>query len=136
MKIFKILFVSASMSLIPSGLMAQSSQIWQSEQTCIKAEFYTPEIVRITKYPAGKTPDGKSLVVTAVPQDVKLTKKQNSVSSSKIKVKFNPQTFALSFYDAKGKLLLAEKSFSLEDRPGAVERNTYKLTQSFLLKKD
>ncbi|MBP5683465.1 MAG: DUF4968 domain-containing protein, partial [Bacteroidales bacterium] len=109
---------------------------FQAGQSVIYVEFYSDEIVRVSKFPVGKEIATQSLVVTAKPQDVKLTTKPNSVQSAKLTVKFNPQTFALSFYDAKGKLLLAEKSYTFEDRPGAVERNTYKLTQSFLLKKD
>ncbi|MBQ1698447.1 MAG: DUF4968 domain-containing protein, partial [Bacteroidales bacterium] len=125
-----------AMLLMTIAASAAGPVKFQAGQSVIYVEFYTDEIVRVTKFPAGREVQPQSLVVTAKPQDVKVTAKSNSVQSAKLTVKFNPQTFALSFYDSKGKLLLAEKNFQLEDRPGAVERNTYKLTQSFLLQKD
>ncbi len=133
-KIF--LFVSVFACLVPSGLWAQSSKVWQARQTCVKVQFYTPEIVRVTKTIKDQPVGGQSLVVTLKPQDVSVTKKTNSVSSAKITVKYNPQTDALSFYNAKGKLLLAEGSWSAEFPRHAVNLTTFRLTQKFLLKKD
>jgi alpha-D-xyloside xylohydrolase len=133
-KIF--LFVSVFACLVPSGLWAQSSKVWQARQTCVKVQFYTPEIVRVTKTIKDQPVGGQSLVVTLKPQDVSVTKKTNSVSSAKITVKYNPQTDALSFYDAKGKLLLAEGAWTAEFPRHAVNLNTFRLTQKFLLKKD
>ena len=131
-KIF--LFVSVFACLVPSGLWAQSSKVWQARQTCVKVQFYTPEIVRVTKTIKDQPVGGQSLVVTLKPQDVSVTKKTNSVSSAKITVKYNPQTDALSFYDAKGKLLLAEGAWTAEFPRHAVNLNTFRLTQKFLLK--
>ncbi|MBO4596514.1 MAG: DUF4968 domain-containing protein, partial [Bacteroidaceae bacterium] len=133
-KIF--LFVSVFACLVPSGLWAQSSKVWQEDYAHVKVEFYTPEIVRVTKYFKEQPVDGQSLVVTMKPQEVAVTKKQNSVSSAKITVKYNPQTKALSFYDAKGKLLLAEKSWSAALPRHAIYEHLLRVTQSFLLKKD
>ena len=136
MRKIKFLIVFAFLSLTFSGLKAQNTQVWQSGGTCVKVEFYTPEIVRVTKYPVGQEPNSQSLVVTAKPSNIKIEKKQNAVSSGKLSVKFNPQNGALTFLDSKGKVLLAEGGVNFENRPNAVEKNTYKLTQSFLLKKD
>ena len=135
MKTIRFLFLFVFLSLMVSGLNAQNPQVWRQGQSCVKVEFYTPEIVRVTKYFDNQSPDRQSLVVTLKPQQVAVTKKQNSVSSSKITVKYNPQTATLTFTDAKGKVLLAEKGCSFEARTNAVEPNTFKLTQSFLLQK-
>ena len=132
----KYLMIFAFLSLMTTGLKAQNFQVWQAGQTCIKVQFYTPEIVRVTKTIKDQPVGGQSLVVTLKPQDVSVTKKTNSVSSAKITVKYNPQTDALSFYDAKGKLLLAEGSWSAEFPRHAANLNTFRLTQKFLLKKD
>nr|MCR4558868.1 DUF4968 domain-containing protein [Bacteroidales bacterium] len=43
---------------------------FQAGQSVIYVEFYTDEIVRVTKFPAGKEIATQSLVVTAKPQDV------------------------------------------------------------------
>ena len=132
----KYLMIFAFLSLMTTGLKAQNFQVWQAGQTCIKVQFYTPEIVRVTKTIKDQPVGGQSLVVTLKPQDVSVTKKTNSVSSAKITVKYNPQTDALCFYNAKGKLLLAEGSWSAEFPRHAVNLNTFRLTQKFLLKKD
>ena len=136
MKTIRFLIIFAFLSLITMGVNAQSSQVWQDDQFCVKVEFYTPEIVRVTKYFADQPVYGQGLVVTMKPQDVAITKKPNSVSSAKITVKYNPQNGALSFYDAKGKLLLAEKELKIQFPRHRVYLNTFNLTQSFSLQKD
>ncbi len=119
-----------------TGLNAQNFQVWEEGQVRVAVQFYTPEIVRVMRNIDNSPVGQQSLVVTLKPQDVTVIRKPNSVSSAKITVKYNPQTGALSFYDAKGKLLLAEKSWKAEFPRHAVYLNTFKLTQSFLLKKD
>ena len=48
--------------------MAQQALQQQVADTEIKAEFYTPTIVRVTKTPVGRNYTPKNLVVTAKPR--------------------------------------------------------------------
>lgn len=69
----------------------------------VKIEFITPSIVHVVKGQPTKT-----LVVTAKPQDVALTKKGNTTSSKELTVKQDAKG-NLTFLTAKGKVLLKEK---------------------------
>jgi alpha-D-xyloside xylohydrolase len=69
-------------------------------------EFYTPAIVHVVKGQPTKT-----LVVTATPNEVQLTRKGNTLSSSQLTVKVDERTGCITFLTAKGKVLLREKAF-------------------------
>ena len=92
----------------------------------VKVEFVTPSIVHITK----GTPT-KSLVVTAKPQDVAVTRHGNTYKSSELIVKQDAQGF-LTFLTAKGKVLLRESGWSLIRR----NQDEWEVKQSFTLDKD
>ena len=92
----------------------------------VKVEFVTPSIVHITK----GTPT-KSLVVTAKPQDVAVTRQGNTYKSSELIVKQDAQGF-LTFLTAKGKVLLRESGWSLLRR----NQDEWEVKQSFTLDKD
>ena len=89
----------------------------QSQELTI--EFITPSIVHVVK---GKPT--KSLVVTAKPEEVAVTKSGNSLSSSALTVKKDAKG-NLTFLDAKGKVLLREKACDIA-----------KVSQTFTLDKD
>ena len=87
------LALSLTLSLIfPLALMAQ--------QQDVKIEFMTPSIVHVVK----GTPT-KTLVVIAQPEEVAVTRKDNTWSSSELTVRQDPKTGALTFLTAKGKVL-------------------------------
>ena len=77
----------------------------------IKIEFFTPSVVHVVKY-QGQAVSPQSKVIIAKPQDVKLTRKGNATSSSNLTVKLDDKTGCITFLDAKGKVLLREKSHS------------------------
>ena len=99
------------------GVMAQD----------VKIEFITPSIVHVVK----GTPT-KSLVVTAKPQDVAVSRNGNTWKSSELTVKLEPETETLVFLTNKGKVLLKEKGIRI------VRKNTgdFEVSQSFFLDKD
>ena len=99
------------------GVMAQE----------VKIEFVTPSIVHVVK----GTPT-KSLVVTAKPQDVAVSRNGNTWKSSELTVKLEPETETLVFLTNKGKVLLKEKGIRI------VRKNTgdFEVSQSFFLDKD
>ena len=116
--------------------MAQQALQQQVADTEIKAEFYTPTIVRVTKTPIGRNYTPKNLVVTAKPQDVTVSRKGNSMSSSSLTVKMDARTGALTFTTANGKLLLREKAFSFAKRNEGHDADAYRVNQTFTLDKD
>ena len=75
----------------------------------VKIEFFTPSVVHVVKYP-GQPVTPESKVIIAKPQEVKLTLKGSTTSSSELTVKLDEKTGCITFLDAKGKVLLREKS--------------------------
>ena len=75
----------------------------------VKIEFFTPSVVHVVKYP-GQPVTPESKVIIAKPQEVKLTRKGSTTSSSELTVKLDEKTGCIIFLDAKGKVLLREKS--------------------------
>ena len=116
--------------------MAQQALQQQVADTEIKAEFYTPTIVRVTKTPVGRNYTPKNLVVTAKPQDVTVSRKGNSMSSSSLTVKMDARTGAITFTTANGKTLLREKTFSFAKRNEGHDADAYRVNQTFILDKD
>ena len=93
----------------------------------VKVEFFTPTIVHIVKGQPTKT-----LVVTAKPENVAVTRKGNTWTSSALTVKLNPETQSLTFMTSKGKVLLREQGWSL------IRKNIdeFEVSQTFQLDKD
>ena len=75
----------------------------------VKIEFFTPSVVHIVKY-QGQAVNPESKVIIAKPEPVTLTHRGNVTSSSELSVKLDEKTGCITFTDAKGKVLLREKS--------------------------
>ncbi len=105
-------------------------------KTSVRVQFYAPGIVRVVKTPVGQDYAAKSLVVTASPQDVQVSQKGNTLKSSALTVKVNAKTGALTFYSAKGRVLLREKSCSFEPRQMGPDAGSCRVTQQFMLDRD
>ena len=93
----------------------------QARAQTLKVEFFTPSIVHIVK---GQPT--KSLVVTAQPEQGVAIQNGNTWKSSQLTVKQDANG-ALTFLDAKGRVLLRERSCSITDG---------KVSQTFRLDKD
>ena len=93
----------------------------QAGAQALKVEFFTPRIVHVVKGQPTKT-----LVVTAQPEQGVATQSGNTWKSSELTVKQDARG-ALTFLDAKGRVLLCELSGSIADG---------KVSQSFRLDKD
>jgi alpha-D-xyloside xylohydrolase len=92
----------------------------------VKVEFVTPSIIHVVK---GEPTT--SLVVTATPSDVPITRKGTTVSSSELTVRQDANG-SLTFLTAKGKVLLREGGWSLTRKStGEME-----VSQTFRLDKD
>ena len=105
-------------------------------KTMVSVEFFTPSVVRVVKAPLGHEFHKQSMVVIATPQDVKISKKGNTVSSEAMTVKIDPKTGALTF-SAKGETLLREKGLTtFEPRTTGPDAGKFRVTQGFALDKD
>ena len=81
----------------------------QAHAQDVKIEFMTPSIVHVVKGQPTKT-----LVITAKPEQVSVTKKGNITSSKELTVKQDAQG-NLTFLTAKGKVLLKEKECDVKE---------------------
>ena len=81
----------------------------QAHAQDVKIEFITPSIVHVVKGQPTKT-----LVITAKPEQVSVTKKGNITSSKELTVKQDAQG-NLTFLTAKGKVLLREKNCAVKE---------------------
>ena len=113
----KVLFWMAIMAL----------NLLQAKAQDVKIEFITPSIVHIVKGQPTKT-----LVVTAKPENVAVTQKGNTWTSSELIVKLDPGSQSLTFMTSKGKVLLKENGWSL------IRKNIdeFEVCQTFELDKD
>ncbi len=108
-----------------------------TESGDVQVEFYAPGIVRVTKTPAGKPLTRESMVITASPENVALTRKGgNTLSSKVLSVSVDPETGNVTFRDAKGKVLLREKKNEFIERTDGPDKGAYRVSQTFILDKD
>lgn len=106
-----------------------------------RVTFYSPDIVRVTKYPVGSVqPETASEVVTMAPQaslDINNNTSATAVklSSSSLMVTIDKRTGLVTFA-AKGKNLLKEKAVSFEKRESGTDKGRYMVSQTYQLDKD
>ena len=105
-------------------------------QQQVSVEFFTPSIVHIVKSPIGHHYDKQSLVVITTPEEVKVTQKGSTASSDMLTVKVDTKSGAVTFADARGHILLREKSTVFEPVAKNPQAGAYKVTQTFTLDKD
>ncbi len=108
-----------TVALLLAGITCQAQDV--------KIEFITPSIVHVVKDQPTKT-----LVITAQPQNVAVTQKGNTWTSSELTVKLNPEIQSLTFMTSKGKVLLREQGWSLIRKT----IDEWEVSQTFQLDKD
>lgn len=135
------------------GLLAIGSvlgQNYQKTENGIKAyfpdmeiaiQFYTPDIVRVVKYPKGETSLSPSFSVVKVPEKVAFQVKENNkfivLRSSSLGICLDLKTGRVAFVKADGKRLLSETCNGTQFTP--IEYNkvsTYQVRQAFHLESD
>jgi len=116
----------------PTGLRLNTDSL------TVQVQFYTPDIVRVLKYPKGKEDRKKSLVVMQAPAPGKLKYSEKdgvvAVSSGSTQAIVNPQTGQVRFLTARGQPLVSEQTYGSRftaklDR----EQPTYRVRQRFQL---
>jgi alpha-D-xyloside xylohydrolase len=112
MIIKKLLLLGIILMASAAYCMAEGFE-FSTGKYCCKVEFYSPTIVRVTKWPANKTfKEEKSLVVTMQPQQgLKVSRKVNATSATlncgNLAVKIDKRSGRLQFLGS-GKNLLHE----------------------------
>ena len=102
----------------------------------VNIEFFTPSIVHVVKYPTEVHNKKASLVVTAAPENVSVTRKGNTLSSSELSVKLDEKTGCVTFMTAKGKMLLREKDYQFKQRKTGNDAGRWTATQRFVLQRN
>ena len=125
--------LTLSLSLVICLVMNGQSLSHSGNGITAEVEFYSPEIVRIVKYPAENVrPEKNSLSVTMQPRnDFKLRKSGSTIRSERLKVGIDTKTGLISFYDSKGKLLIKEGDAGFEMRTVGADKGSYIVKQSF-----
>lgn len=110
------------------------------DSTYIEIAFYSPETVRIMKYPVGDPVQKQSLAVIKQPEEaaIKITEGDDEIvlSNRVLTVSLNKSSGKLLFRNADGTLLLSEKEqgkFNVFDDAGT---KTYSVSQTFILEKE
>jgi alpha-D-xyloside xylohydrolase len=142
-------YICVFLALLAISLLG-SAQNWQKTNSGAKVEvnatqveiqFFSPTIVRVQKWPQGKTFSKESLSVVKTPQDTKLKSTQKAdeltLRSESMVVVLNLKSGQVSFQNMKGEKLLNEKeagaTFIDFDDAGT---KTYSVAQSYVLDKD
>lgn len=107
----------------------------------VEISFYNPSIVRVVKWPAGKSHSKESLSVVLKPAKAELKTRQTgnivTIASANMAVNFNLSSGIISFSNTKGKSLLFEnKTDQLFTDFNDAGVKTYTVEQSFILEKD
>ncbi|OGX91282.1 xylosidase [Hymenobacter coccineus] len=116
----------------PAGLTLTTDSL------TVEIQFYTPEIVRVLKFPKGHEPGKKSLVVLQPPAagPLKYGEQRGTVqvASASTQVRINRQTGQVSFLAAKGQPLLSEQAGGARFTPKKdLGTATYRVRQRFQL---
>ena len=105
-----------------------------------KVEFFTPEIVRITKTPNGQDVQKQSLVVTAQPAAVKVKERVNAgkkvYQSSALTVTVDEKTGQVTFSKPNGTVLMAEGEHAFIPINEGIDKGSYRVRQAFALEAD
>ncbi len=109
-----------------------------ADSLTVEVQFYTPDIVRVLKYPKDREAEKKSLTVVLPPAPGKLKYgEQNglaTVGSASTQVSVNRQTGRVSFRTAKGQPLLSEKTSGTRfSAKTDLDQPTYRVRQLFEL---
>lgn len=124
-----------SVQRIPQGVKVET------DAACVELECFSPSIIRVKKYPAGRTPEKQSLSVIMQPEKVKYKLKeaggQVTLTTSQLSVVLDVAQNQVRFADKDGRELLKEKPSTILFTPfNDAGTPTYKVKQTFLLDSD
>ena len=132
-----------SLWIVASALPVVAGNVFEFKagMSHVRLEFYTPQIVRITKTPDGvMQKEAESEVVTMKPQEglsVGLTETQQKavMRTTELTVTLDKRT-ALVTFTSGGKTLLREKETAFDVRQTGSDKGRYEVTMTYTLDKN
>lgn len=124
-----------------TGIQAQNTQEVKVNGITTRVTFYSPEIVRVVKFPSdAQGPTKPSMVVTLAPQseldvNIKESGARTTLTSNALTVSIDKRTGLVQFA-SKGKNLLKEKSHGFEARTEGPDKGSYRTTIVYQLDKN
>lgn len=124
-----------------TGIQAQNTQEVKVNGITTRVTFYSPEIVRVVKFPSdAQGPTKPSMVVTLAPQsgldvNIKESGARTTLTSNALTVSIDKRTGLVQFA-SKGKNLLKEKSHGFEARTEGPDKGSYRTTIVYQLNKN
>ncbi|WP_338357420.1 glycoside hydrolase family 31 protein [Yeosuana marina] len=111
------------------------------DSTTVEIQFFSPDIVRVLKYPKDSVIDKKSLSVIKTPEkiDLNIAEDDNyfTISSDHLLVKLNRKSGDISYSDLNGNSLFKEATPGYNFTPtNDAGKSTFKVSQSFQLDPD
>lgn len=140
--IFSILILLISVVSFAGGYQKTDKGIKAINQELnVEITFYSPQIVRVVKFPESNKLNKISLSVVKTAENTALAYSENGlyveIESEKLKVKYNTTTGRVTFFDKSGNVLFTEKDFGTQFTPTMdVKKNSYTVRQAFMLQKD
>lgn len=135
LQLLAVIPLNAQFSRTANGIIYKT--IDDSITTQIK--FYSPEIVRVTKYASSSEPEFKSYSVNKSPEAVDLQfvddETSTTLKSEKISVTID-NNGVITFYTPDGVQLLSETSYSISPCENIVDDGKFKIAQSWILEPD
>lgn len=143
----KIFFLLVFIVLIAGQMFGQQYRTTDSGITAslqsmtVEVKFYSPEIVRVTKTPDGKTFSRQSLSVIKTSEKTPVKIEENgsvvTLSSTALRVTVDLKTGKIAYNDAQGNPLLSEKEYGAQFTPVKdVQKEAFLARQAFLLDKN
>ena len=145
----RLLQINLALTLVLVICLAGKAQTYQKTDFGIKSkinnvqvelQFYGSSVIRVIKYPEGKTFEKQSLSVIQTPQKVAFAVKQQgdelSLKTGKVRVLLNLKSGKVAFANQTAPLLTEKEAgatFTAFDDAGV---STYSISQSFILDKD
>ena len=132
--------VAATASAGPAS-RTQRGLDFEAQGLKVKVEFYSDNIVRVYKEPAGKPYNKVSIPVIMQPEAVSLTYggsgTTTTMATGKVTVSVNTETGGIAFADAKGNQMLRDKDYGTQFTPfNDAGTPSFSVRQAFLLDPD
>ena len=139
----KFLSIPLVLALASSAVTAQDATVGKGGASVkdnagwtTEVKFYSPSIVRVSKYPGEKAPEKRSYSVIMQPETIDLTTSKNggatTLKSSSICAIIGKDG-KVAFTDINGKPLLSETTWSHTPCENKVDEGKFKVSQSYSL---
>ncbi|MBL3655603.1 TIM-barrel domain-containing protein [Fulvivirga sediminis] len=99
---------------LSDGIVLKLSPTKEGDAQCLKVKVISDEIIQVASTPEKEMPEDKSLIIVnkETSKDWELVEEENNliISTSKLRVKIDPKTGAVAFFDKEGNEIVSEVS--------------------------